>query len=67
VVDPNEARNVIHEPANAAIARELAARLEAWMQETGDPLLEGPVAPPPGAEINDPDQRSADDPVTIIG
>jgi N-sulfoglucosamine sulfohydrolase len=32
------------------------------MRDTGDPLLDGPVAPPPGAELNDPDQRSADDP-----
>jgi hypothetical protein len=31
------------------------------MRDTGDPLLDGPVAPPPGAELNDPDQRSADD------
>ena len=67
VVDPNEARNVINEPENAEIAKELAARLEQWMRDTDDPLLEGPVAPPPGAEINDPDQHSAEDPVTLIG
>jgi arylsulfatase A-like enzyme len=67
VLDPNETRNVIHDPENEFIAHELAARLEEWMRETGDPLLDGPVAPPPGAEINDPDQRSADDPVTIVG
>jgi hypothetical protein len=67
VLDPNETRNVIHEPANEFIAHELAARLEEWMRDTGDPLLDGPVPPPPGAEINDPDQRSADDPVTIVG
>jgi N-sulfoglucosamine sulfohydrolase len=66
VVDPNEASNVIGDPKNAAIAKELAARLEQWMRDTDDPLLKGPVAPPPGAEINDPDQRSADDPVTLI-
>jgi hypothetical protein len=34
------------------------------MRDTGDPLLDGPVAPPAGAEVNDPDQRSAADPVT---
>jgi N-sulfoglucosamine sulfohydrolase len=66
VVDPNEAHNVIHEPENAEIAKELSSRLEQWMRDTGDPLLNGPVAPPPGAEINDPDQRSAEDPVTLI-
>jgi N-sulfoglucosamine sulfohydrolase len=66
VVDPNEACNVIGHPKNAEIAKELAARLEQWMRDTDDPLLHGPVAPPPGAEINDPDQQSADDPVTVI-
>ena len=51
-------RNVVHEPRNAEIVGDLAARLEKWMRDTGDPLLDGPVPPPPGAEINDPDQRS---------
>jgi hypothetical protein len=32
------------------------------MRGTGDPLLDGPVAPPPGAEVNDPDFMSAGDP-----
>jgi hypothetical protein len=36
------------------------------MRETADPLLDGPVAPPPGAEINLPDQASATDPTTLI-
>ena len=45
--------------------RELSGRLEAWMRDTGDPLLDGPVPPPPGAEINDPDQLSASEPTHI--
>ena len=36
------------------------------MRETGDPLLAGHVDPPPGVEINTPDQRSAADPTTRI-
>ena len=36
------------------------------MKETSDPLLEGPVAAPPGAEFNLPSQVSADDP-TVKG
>jgi len=67
VIDPNESRNVVTEPAYAGVVRDLSSRLEQWMRITGDPLLNGPVAPPIGAEINHRDQRSADDPVTIVG
>ena len=34
------------------------------MEETDDPLLDGPV-PPPGAEFNDPDQLSPGEPTHI--
>jgi hypothetical protein len=37
------------------------------MRETDDPLLEGDPAPPPGAEINDPDQISPSEPRTHVG
>jgi hypothetical protein len=36
------------------------------MHETGDPLLNGPLIPPPGVEINSPDQVSASEPLTVI-
>ncbi len=62
VFDPNEACNVVDRPEHAPVVEHLGARLERWMRETGDPLLDGPVAPPPGAETNDPGQRSAGDP-----
>jgi arylsulfatase A-like enzyme len=60
VFDPNEADNIVH--AEPEIAAELRARLTAWMQETGDPLLDGPIAPAPGTEYNTADQRSPSDP-----
>jgi hypothetical protein len=37
------------------------------MRETDDPLLQGDVAPPPGAEINLPTEVSPDEPVTVVG
>ena len=64
VFDPNEACNVADRPEHAPVVEHLSTRLERWMRGTGDPLLDGPVAAPPGAEANDPGQRSAGDPVT---
>jgi hypothetical protein len=65
--DPNEARNLVGDPAHAEMHAELRDRLEAWMRETRDPLLAGHVDPPPGVEINLPAQRSAADPTTRVG
>lgn len=64
--DPNEANNVIDDPAYGEVASDLRARLERWMRDTEDPLLAGHVDPPPGVEINLPDQRSASDPTVRV-
>ena len=60
--DPVEAHNLIDAPHCAEIADELRARLDAWMRETEDPLLDGPVPAPDGAELNGPDQISPAEP-----
>jgi N-sulfoglucosamine sulfohydrolase len=57
--DPAEADNLVGEESCADVLDELRERLETWMRETGDPLLDGDVEPPPGAILNSPDQRSA--------
>jgi N-sulfoglucosamine sulfohydrolase len=65
--DPNEAANLIASPNHQTVREELRGKLERWMDETEDPLLHGDPQPPPGAEINDPDQISATEPLTVIG
>jgi arylsulfatase A-like enzyme len=66
VFDPNEANNLAGDPAYATVLADLRARLEQWMRDTDDPLLAGHVDPPPGVEINLPDQLSASEPTIRI-
>ncbi len=56
--DPAEAANLADDAAYETELAELAERLERWMRDTADPLLDGDVEPPLGAEITDPDQVS---------
>ena len=44
--DPHEMTNLAEDPGMAEIKRELQRALGAWMRETGDPLLNGPVRSP---------------------
>ena len=62
VLDPVERVNLVDSAEHAAVLDEMRARLDRWMRETDDPLLQGPVPAPPEAELNDPDGRSPSDP-----
>jgi arylsulfatase A-like enzyme len=44
--DPLEQHNIAGTPMTASIEKELSSRLWAWMRETDDPLLNGPVPSP---------------------
>jgi N-sulfoglucosamine sulfohydrolase len=67
VFDPNEADNLVEDARYADAARDLRDRLDEWMRDTEDPLLAGHVDPPPGVEINLPDQLSASEPTVRVG
>ena len=66
IFDPDETTNVIDRPDMAPVLTGLRMSLGRWMHETSDPLLTGNVPGAPGAQINDPDQRSPKDPKTTI-
>ena len=63
VFDPNEACNLATDGAHAAVLDEMRKRLDRWMRETADPLLDGPVPAPPGARVNPADGLSPREPV----
>jgi len=58
VFDPNETNNLADNPAAQSILQDLRIRMERWMEETHDPLLDGMLPAPPGAVVNDPDGLS---------
>lgn len=66
VLDPQERHSVAGDPAQADVLAEMRERLESWMRETDDPLLDGRIDPPDGAIVNDQRQVSPDDPVRIF-
>ncbi len=56
--DPNESNNLALESEQKPVLQEMRGRLERWMIATDDPLMSGPVPPPAGAKLNDPDDIS---------
>jgi arylsulfatase A-like enzyme len=61
-LDPNESVNLAADARYAAALLEMRERLARWMRETDDPLLRGPIAPPRGARLNDPNGLSPTEP-----
>jgi N-sulfoglucosamine sulfohydrolase len=66
IFDPNEACNLAYDRSVWIILEELRERLDDWMRVTDDPLLNGPVLPPSGSELNDMEQISPSNPTHIV-
>ena len=49
--DPLERCNLAADPANLPVLLDMRSRLDAWMRDTDDPLLNGPIPAPPGSVI----------------
>jgi len=64
--DPQETQNLVDDTAYRAIGSKLRARLERWMRDTADPLLQGHVAAPSGARVNPQDGISPRETPLII-
>jgi N-sulfoglucosamine sulfohydrolase len=58
IFDPGEHNNLVTDSGSKALLAEMRQRLDRWMEATNDPLLKGPVAPPHGSQINDPNGLS---------
>ncbi len=65
VLDSAEGNDLSGRPEHREILEGLRTRLESWMRETDDPLLAGPVAPPPGALVNEAWQVSPNEPLRV--
>ncbi len=52
-LDPAERVNLVASREHQTLRGELGGRLERWMRETGDPLLQGAVPQPQGARIEE--------------
>jgi hypothetical protein len=59
VFDPQERCNVADREPEALA--DMRARLDRWMRDTNDPLLDGPIPAPEGAIVNHPEAPSAQD------
>ncbi|MCY3991370.1 MAG: sulfatase [Caldilineaceae bacterium] len=60
VYDPNEACNLVNDPAYAEPLAEMRRRLWSWMERTDDPLLRGPVPAAEGSYVDSADETDPD-------
>lgn len=56
--DPTERSNLVANEEHQKVLADMRSRLDRWMERTADPLLVGPVPPPPGTTYNTTNQIS---------
>ena len=66
IFDPTEHQNLASDPAYRSALDDMRQRLNRWMHATDDPLLRGPVPAPRGAQINNPDGISPQEPTETV-
>lgn len=66
IFDPNEAHSLVNNPSYADVLADLRTRLNTWRHETDDPLLNGPIPAPPGAQVNTVDGVSPQETVLVM-
>ena len=67
VFDPDESHNLAGDARLREVEEDLRDRLDQWMADTKDPLLEGSVPLPEGAYANHPDQTSVREDTKVRG
>lgn len=66
ILDPGEHVNLAGEQSASTKLNEMRGRLDEWMTTSDDPLLNGPVPAPVGAELNHPECESHLEPTFIV-
>jgi arylsulfatase A-like enzyme len=66
IFDPNETHNIALDASFRETRDELRGKLDQWMTATADPILKGPVKAPHGAQVNDPNGVSPQEPTHVV-
>jgi arylsulfatase A-like enzyme len=66
IFDPTEHRNLANDPAASQALTDMRARLDRWLKHTNDPILNGPIPAPHGAQVNDPAGTSPKEQTQVV-
>jgi arylsulfatase A-like enzyme len=52
IFDPQERHNLVGQMTHETVLNDMRSRLRQWMEETNDPILQGPIPLPTGTAVN---------------